>query len=63
MANTANKPVGRPKAAPKAAPLAQKVKRDLVEEARQNKLYRITNGGGIWYKLKQNNLTEFSLGE
>lgn len=63
MANTANKPVGRPKAAPKAAtksaPLAQKVKRDLVEEARQNKLYRITNGGGIWYKLKQTNLTVF----
>ena len=64
MANTA-KPVGRPKATPKAAPaatkasLSQKVKRNLVEEARQNKLYRITNGGGIWYKLKQNNITVF----
>lgn len=63
MANTANKPVGRPKAAPKtapkSAPVAQKVKRNLVEEARQNNLYRLPSGGGIWYKLKQTNITVF----
>lgn len=53
-------PKSAPKAAPKkAAPVAQKVKRNLVEEARQNRLYRVTSGGGHWYKLKQQNITVF----
>ncbi len=65
MATTAKSaPKAAPKSAPKAAPkksapVAQKVKRDLVEEARQNKLYRLPSGGGIWYKLKQTNITVF----
>lgn len=65
MARTASAaPKAAPKVAPKAtpkkvAPVAQKVKRDLVEEARQNKLYRLPSGGGIWYKLRQTNITVF----
>jgi len=62
-------PKGRPKAAPKAVPQAEfsapvttsttKVKRKLADENKVNKVYTIKRGGGIWYKLKQNNITIF----
>lgn len=56
-------PKGRPKAAPRAAtvstPTASKVKRNPVDETKQNKVYNIVKGGGIWFKLKQNNITIF----
>lgn len=60
-------PQGRPKAATKAVPVAKststpaktKVKRTLVDENKVNKVYTIRKGGGIWYKLKQNNITVF----
>lgn len=69
-ANTQKKSTGRPpKAAPKAAPQAApvstvstsktKVKRNLVDDAKRDKVYTINKGGGIWYKLKQNNITIF----
>ena len=54
-----------PKTAPKAAPLSTvsssktKVKRNVVDDAKKNKVYTIKKGGGIWYKLKQNNITVF----
>jgi hypothetical protein len=61
--------VGRPKAAPKAAPTASPVstlnsstttvKRNRKDEAKQNKIYTISKGGGLWYKLKQNNITVY----
>ena len=55
---------GRPKAAPRAVTpqasiSATKVKRNEVDESKQNKVYTIVKGGGIWYKLKQNNITVF----
>ena len=65
MANTAKKPMGRPKAAPKAAPAATttasktKVKRNILDEKKRDKVYNIVRGGGIWYKLKQSNITVF----
>ena len=61
-------PSGRPKATPVAAPPAissavevktTKVKRNLVDDNKVNKVYNIKRGGGIWYKLKQNNITVF----
>lgn len=69
-ANTQKKSTGRPpKAAPKAAPQAAtvstvstsktKVKRNLVDDSKRDKVYTINKGGGIWYKLKQNNITIF----
>ena len=69
-ANTQKKSTGRPpKAAPKAAPQAApvstvstsktKVKRNLVDDSKRDKVYTISKGGGIWYKLKQNNITIF----
>ena len=69
-ANTQKKSTGRPpKAAPKAAPQAApvstvstsktKVKRNLVDDTKRDKVYTINKGGGIWYKLKQNNITIF----
>ena len=69
-ANTQKKSTGRPpKSAPKAAPQAApvstvstsktKVKRNLVDDAKRDKVYAINRGGGIWYKLKQNNITIF----
>ncbi len=70
QANTQKKSTGRPpKSAPKAAPQAApvstvstsktKVKRNLVDDAKRDKVYTINKGGGIWYKLKQNNITIF----
>lgn len=70
MATTAKKTTGRPaKSAPKAAPTAApvstvsssstKVKRNVVEDSKKDKVYAINKGGGIWYKLKQNNITIF----
>ena len=69
MANTAKKPMGRPKAAPKAAPQAApittpstsatKVKRNLADDAKKDKVYTIQKGGGHWFKIKQNNITVF----
>lgn len=65
MANTAKKPMGRPKSAPKAAPAATttasktKVKRNILDEKKRDKVYNIVRGGGIWYKLKQSNITVF----
>jgi len=70
QANTQKKSTGRPsnsapKASPQAAPVSTvstsqtKVKRNLVDDAKRDKVYTITKGGGIWYKLKQNNITIF----
>lgn len=70
QANTQKKSTGRPpKSAPKAAPQAApvstvstsktKVKRNLVDDAKKDKVYTINRGGGIWYKLKQTNITIF----
>ena len=70
MATTAKKSVGRPpkatpKAVPTAAPIstpstsATKVKRNVVDESKRDKVYTIQRGGGIWYKLKQRNITVF----
>lgn len=70
MATTAKKSVGRPpkatpKAVPTAAPIstpstsATKVKRNVVDESKRDKVYTIQRGGGIWYKLKQSNITVF----
>lgn len=70
MATTAKKTTGRPaKSAPKAAPTAApvstvsssstKIKRNVVEDSKKDKVYAINKGGGIWYKLKQNNITIF----
>jgi len=69
-ANTQKKPMGRPKkatpkAAPQAAPVStvstsqSKVKRNLVDDSKRDKVYTINKGGGIWYKLKQTNITIF----
>ena len=58
-------PKRTPQAAPKAAPVStlssapSKVKRNVVDDAKKNKVYTIKKGGGIWYKLKQNNITVF----
>lgn len=67
--STAAPTAARPKAAPKAAPVASpiatlntsksKVKRTEVDESKANKVYTIKKGGGIWYKLRQNNITVF----
>ena len=67
MATTAKKgaPKSAPKAAPKAAPIktvsssSNKIKRNLVDDSKRDKIYSIGKGGGIWYKLKQNNITIF----
>ena len=52
-----------PKAAPKAANLSvaapSKVKRNVSDDSKKNKVYTIKKGGGIWFKLKQNNITVF----
>lgn len=70
-ANTQKKTVGRPsKSAPKATTTATpplktvsssktKIKRNLQDDSKKNKVYTINKGGGIWYKLKQNNITVF----
>lgn len=69
-ANTQKKSMGRPpKSAPKAAPQAApvstpatsstKVKRNLVDDAKRDKVYSIQKGGGHWFKIKQNNITVF----
>lgn len=64
-ANTTKSPGRAPKAAPVAAPVSTvststtKVKRNLVEDSKRDKVYVINKGGGIWYKLKQNNITIF----
>jgi hypothetical protein len=52
-----------PKAAPKSAPVAavqkskSKVKRSLIDDAKKTRVYRIKDGGGIWYKLRQRDIT------
>lgn len=53
-----------PKSAPKAANLSasvpsSKVKRSVSDDTKKNKVYTIKKGGGIWFKLKQNNITVF----
>ena len=67
MAQTAKKSTGRPKSAPKTAPKAAPIstlsssssfiKRN--ETVKKDKVYSIQKGGGVWYKLKQNNITVF----
>jgi len=73
MATTAKKSINGPsKSAPKATPVAapvstvnsssSKVKRQVVDDAKKDKVYTIEKGGGIWYKLKQNNITIYDEG-
>ena len=61
MANTAK--TGRPsKSAPKAAPKAATkttVKRNITDPKKKDRIYNIVRGGGIWYKVKQANITVF----
>lgn len=58
-------PKRTPQSAPVAAPLStvstasSKIKRNVVDDTKKNKVYTIKKGGGIWYKLKQNNITVF----
>lgn len=64
MANPAKKTTGAPKAAPKAAVTAapkkiNTVKRNLTDESKKPKIYSIVRGGGVWFKLRQNNITVF----
>lgn len=62
MATTAKK--AAPKAAPKSTPKAavktakSSVKRSIDETPKQ-RIYTIPTGGGIWFKLKQTNITVF----
>src|SRR6056300_885449 len=35
------------------------IKRTEKDESKQNKVYTIISGGGIWYKLRQNDITIF----
>jgi len=71
-ANTQKKSTGRPsKSAPKASPTAAPSAAPMTtlstsqtpvkrkEELRKDKVYSIQKGGGIWYKLKQQNITVF----
>lgn len=71
--STAAPKAGRPKAAPKAATMAPpvaaplstissskaKVKRNIVDDSKKPKVYTILKGSGIWYKIKQRNITVF----
>jgi len=68
MATTAKKTTGAPtKAAHKATTVASpistpsssktKVKRQIIDDAKRDRVYTIEKGGGVWYKLKQNNIT------
>jgi len=64
MATTAKKPAAKaaPKATPKAAPVKSKsvqskIKREQSE--RKPSMYTIPQGGGIWFKLRQTNITVF----
>ena len=65
MAQTAKKSTGRPKSAPKTAPQAVSktstpvIKRNLVDDSKKPKVYTIKRGGGIWYKLRQRDITIF----
>ena len=58
----------RPQALPKAAPLSTvsstptKVKRVEKDPKKENKVYTIGKGGGVWYKLRQTNITVFDEG-
>ena len=67
--STAAPVVGAPKKAPKAAPKASplstisskpsKLKRNNFDEDKKSKVYTIKKGGGIWFKLRQKNITVF----
>lgn len=65
MAQTAKKSTGRPKSAPKSAPQAVAktttpvIKRNLADDSKKPKVYTIKRGGGIWYKLRQRDITIF----
>ena len=65
MAQTAKKSTGRPKSAPKPATQAVAktttpvIKRNLVDDSKKPKVYTIKRGGGIWYKLRQRDITIF----
>jgi hypothetical protein len=54
-----------PRTAPKASPVSTlktsptKVKRTAVDETKQNKVYNIKKGGGVWFKLRQSNITVY----
>jgi len=60
------KSTAAPKAAPKAAPVSKKAakpKRSVEDPTKKNKVYTISKGGGVWYKLRQNNITVFNSGQ
>lgn len=63
-------PTKKSTAAPKAAPKAvatpkrtAKPKRSAEDPTKKNKVYTISKGGGVWYKLRQNNITVFDSGQ
>ena len=63
--STGRPPKSAPKSAPKASPVSTvstsptKVKRNVIEDSKRDRVYTINKGGGVWYKLKQNNITIF----
>tara|TARA_R110000764_G_scaffold33949_3_gene75972 strand:- start:1575 stop:2420 length:846 start_codon:yes stop_codon:yes gene_type:complete len=71
MATTANNtkksggrtPKSTPVSAPKSAPISTLSSSDTIikrnENTKKDKIYTIQKGGGVWYKLRQNNITVF----
>jgi len=68
MATNTKKPGGRtPKSAPVSAPVSTPLSTlssspstlKRVDSLKKNKIYTIQNGGGIWFKLRQHNITVF----
>ena len=64
MATTAKKPAAKPapKATPKSTPVKSKSVQSKIKREQSEKkpsMYTVLNGGGIWFKLRQTNITVF----
>jgi len=67
--STVSPEAGAPKKNPQAAPIAvpvstlrssnAKVKRVELDEKKVNRVYTIPKGGGVWFKLRQTNITVY----